>query len=170
MEEAIVTSSFDSFISITMNGLVLLICMFTVNLINFILAIVCFVPLYFFFNRSDPHNSVEKEKQKPWYKLVFELLTNTWLAGIMGLLSRKLLQYLSKQILGLNFRYTDYLKDDILTSTGFFMTYLMTLNGKYKTQVSALSEEWSSAKIAPKMNKMYENVISHLDLYNMFSK
>ena len=105
-----------------------------------------------------------------WYKLVFELLTNTWLAGIMGLLSRKLLQYLSKQILGLNFRYTDYLKDDILTSTGFFMTYLMTLNGKYKTQVSALSEEWSSAKIAPKMNKMYENVISHLDLYNMFSK
>ena len=118
----------------------------------------------------EPHNSVEKEKQKPWYKLVFELLTNTWLAGIMGLLSRKLLQYLSKQILGLNFRYTDYLKDDILTSTGFFMTYLMTLNGKYKTQVSALSEEWSSAKIAPKMNKTYENIISHLDLYNMFSK
>ena len=49
------------------------------------------------------------------------------------------------------------------------MTYLMTLNGKYKTQIAALSEQWNSAKIAPKIRNMYENILSHLELY-MFPK
>ena len=166
----VVTKKIESAISISLNSVVLLFCMFVVNLINFILAMLCFVPLYIFFNHNHPHNDIEKEKQKPWYTLIFELLTNTWLAGIMGFLSRRLLQYLSKHILGLNFKYKEYLNDDILTSTGFFMTYLMTLNGKYKTQIAALSEEWSSAKIGPKIKYMYENILSHFDLYNMFSK
>jgi len=165
----VVTKQTGSIISVTLNGLVLLSSMFIVNLINFILAMLCFVPLYIFFNHNHPHNDIEQEKEKPWYRLIFELLTNTWLAGVMGFLSRRLLQYLSKSILGMNFKYTEYLKDDILTSTGFFMTYLMTLNGKYKTQIAALSEQWNSAKIAPKIRNMYENILSHLELY-MFPK
>ena len=102
-----------SIISMTLNGLVLLSSMFIVNLINFILAMLCFVPLYIFFNHNHPHNDIEQEKEKPWYRLIFELLTNTWLAGVMGFFSRRLLQYLSKSILGMNFKYTEYLKDDM---------------------------------------------------------